>query len=78
MNNPDIRILTLPQDYACYLINGDTDILTDEEVGKLMKLEERHGECVGCSDIPFFQHGHDLNLNQGATCLEFYFRPEVE
>lgn len=65
----------LPSCYASALINGDYSGLEDEDEKELNEWLDRvkPGYCVGCSEEAYFTHGHDMNRNQGADVLEFYF-----
>ena len=66
----------LPAYYACYLVNGDRDGYTDEEIEKIDSFLERKklGHCVDVDiENTYFTHGHDLNRNQGADVCEFTF-----
>lgn len=65
----------LPSYWASALINDDYSGLSEQDEQDLNKWLKRvkAGYCVGCSDEPYFIHGHDANRNQGSDVLEFYF-----
>jgi hypothetical protein len=70
---PDVYIL--PSCYASALINNDFSGLSDEDEKELDEWfkQVKPGLCVGCSSESYFTHGHDMNRNQGADVLEYYF-----
>lgn len=65
----------LPSHFASALVNGDySGIAPEDEVELRAWLHStKPGYCVGCSDESCFKHGHDMDKNQGADVLEFYF-----
>lgn len=65
----------LPAAYACALINDDYSGLNDEDEKELNEWLDRiqPGYATMPDGEPFLAHGHDINRNQGADCLDFIF-----
>lgn len=62
---------TLPDYLACYLINGDTDSITDKEMQEIDEFLEREGVCiVGIENDSSFRWSNDLN-KIGANCSTY-------
>lgn len=72
--NQSIEVLeyTLPDYLACYLINGDTDGITNEEKTAIDEyLKDQGVTIVGMAEDSSFRWSNDLN-NIGATCSTYY------
>lgn len=62
---------TLPDYLACYLINGDTDGITNEEKQEIDEYLERQGVCiVSVNDDSSFRWSNDLN-RLGGNCSTY-------
>lgn len=62
---------TLPDYLACYLINGDMDSITDQEMKEIDEYLEQEGVCiVSINDDSSFRWSNDLN-NIGANCSTY-------
>jgi hypothetical protein len=69
----EIEVLeyTLPDYLACYLINGDTDGITDNEQREIDAFIEKEGiRIVDIQDDSSFRWSNDLN-NVGANCSTY-------
>lgn len=69
---------TLPEHWACALINDDATGLSDAEHKELNDWlqDYKPGFCIGVSDAPEFRHRHDAS-DAGVLacdCLEFTFQ----
>lgn len=66
--------LTLPEYWACALVNGDFSGLSKEEEQEIEEFFEcgYYGHCFGVSDEPFFTNWHDAG-RYGADCLVYTF-----
>lgn len=70
---PAIEVLeyTLPDYLACYLINGDTNLLKPEEIAEIDAFIEKEGICiVGMEDDSHFRHSNDLH-SSGGNCSTY-------
>lgn len=68
---------TLPEHWACALINDDATGLSDDEHEQLNEWlqDYKPGSCLGVSDSPEFRHHHDAT-DAGVLacdCLTFTF-----
>lgn len=62
---------TLPDYLACYLINGDTDSITPDEMKEIDEYLESEGvTIVSVNDDSSFRWANDLN-NIGASCSTY-------
>jgi len=62
---------TLPDYLACYLINGDTDTITEQEKNEIDEYLEKEGvSIVSVKDDSSFRYRNDLN-NTGASCSTY-------
>lgn len=68
---------TLPARWASALINDDWSGLEQDDAEHLRRWlgAERPGQCLACTDQPFFSHRHDAwSVSPLADeCLEFSF-----
>lgn len=64
----------LPEYLACYLINGDTDTITEEEKQEIDSFlkKENLPLPVSCGEESYFAWSNDMN-NIGANVIEYYF-----
>ncbi len=62
---------TLPDYLACYLINGDTDGITEDERREIDEYLKEQGVCiVGMEEDSSFRWSNDLN-KIGASCSTY-------
>lgn len=69
----EIEVLeyTLPDYLACYLINGDTDGITEQEKNEIDEYLEKQGVAIlSMEDDSSFRWSNDLN-NIGANCSTY-------
>lgn len=69
----EIEVLeyTLPDYLACYLINGDTDGITEAEMNEIDEYLKSEGVCiVSMEEDSSFRWSNDLN-NIGANCSTY-------
>lgn len=69
----EIEVLeyTLPDYLACYLINGDTDSITVDEITEIDSFLEREGvTIVSVENDSSFRWSNDLN-RIGASCSTY-------
>ena len=73
-NNTQTETYNLLAYLAPYLINGDSDGMTHEEVKEIddWLKEVKPGNCVSCSENQEFRYSNDLN-HIGGDCLEYTF-----
>lgn len=70
-NKIEVLEYRLPDYLACYLINGDSDNLTEQEINEVndfLKTEDIH--IVDMQDDSSFYWSNDLN-NLGANCSTY-------
>ena len=60
---------TLPAFWACYLINGDLDIYTEEEIETIIRTTADMGNCVQVSEETHF----GVYRGMGCDLAEFSF-----
>lgn len=71
MNNIEVLEYTLPDYLACYLINGDTEGITEDERKEIDEYLEKQGVAIlGMEDDSSFRWSNDLN-NVGAMCSTY-------
>lgn len=62
---------TLPDYLACYLINGDTDGITEAEMNEIDEYLEKEGVAImSMEEDSSFRWSNDLN-NTGAMCSTY-------
>lgn len=71
MANIEVLEYTLPDYLACYLINGDTDSITADEMTEIDSFLEREGvTIVSVENDSSFRWSNDLN-RIGASCSTY-------
>jgi hypothetical protein len=65
----------LPSHFASALINDDWSGLNERDARDLKNWLKRvqPGHATAPDGEPFFAHGHAMNKNEGADCLDFIF-----
>lgn len=62
---------TLPDYLACYLINGDTNLLKPEEIAEIDAFLEKEQVCiVSMNDDSHFRWSNDLH-SSGGNCSTY-------
>jgi hypothetical protein len=65
----------LPAYLACYLINGNTDNLTDNEILDINSFLDKHRiHILSVSEETEFRHTNDLNT-MGCECCTYFATP---
>jgi len=67
--------LCLPARWAFFLVNGDKDGYSDDELAAIENWLEKQslGPCLKLSDTPSFRWTNDSDLLLGGDCLDFTF-----